>query len=108
MSVTNVIVPSQEARPEVRIAWEKEISTILEGGADVKFVNNDGDEVNIMQIGFFPVSGAGGALKSRGLGMTDAQATIKTLVAGGYIEMRISYIYSSGTDTGLNIHVRLK
>jgi hypothetical protein len=39
--------------------------------------------------------------------MTDAQAVTKTFVPDGYHDEAIAYIYSSGTSTGLAIHVRM-
>ena len=109
MPVTKVAVPYNESNNEIRHGWEKEISTILDAGADVQFVDDLDSTIerNIGMLGLFNSAATSGAVKSRGKGMTDAQATTKTLVPDGYHDEAISYIYSSGTATGLSIHVRL-
>lgn len=106
MSITQVTIPFFEANDQVRKGFEKEVSSILAGGADVQFVDENGAEKNIQMIGAF--SNTIGTIKSRGFGRTDAQAVSKKLAPGYYQNIPTAYIYSSGTDASLGIHIRFE
>lgn len=105
MAVTQVTIPYNEANPSTRRGWEKEVSTELEAGNDVQFVDETGVERNVHFLGLF--NATDGSVKRRGANVADANAVTQKLVSGGYVELPTAYIYSSGTDTGLKIHVRL-
>ena len=107
MSTVNVVVPWNDQLDQVREGWEYPISALLDAGSDVLLVDENGIERNC-RYGIFRSSGAAGAVKCRGVNQSDAQATLKTIVAGGYIStMRASFFYSASTATGLDLHVRL-
>ena len=104
MTTTKITIPYKEANRETRQGFEYEVSSILEGGADVQFVDEDGIERNVSLIGAF--NNTVGAIKSRGAGRTDAQAVTKKLASGIYHHIQTAFIYSSGTDSSLKIHVK--
>ena len=103
MSVQQVIVPNNM---NTLMSFEQEVSTYLSSGADVQFVDDSGKECNISYIGIF--GGSDGAIKSRVVGQIDAQAKTRTYAYGGFMAVPMSYIYASGTDTGLVLIVRAK
>ena len=111
MSVTQVTVPSGLSRADERAGWEYEVSTALEAGADVQFIDHKGNECNVALVGAFAANSGNpknGNIKRRGVNEADSLATTKFITGGIFHNMPTAYIYSSGTDTGLKLHVKLE
>jgi len=111
MSVTNITVPSGLSRADERAGWEYEVSTALDAGADVQFIDHKGNECNVALVGAFAANSGNpknGNIKRRGINEADSLATTKFITGGIFHNMPTAYIYSSGTDTGLKLHVKLE
>jgi hypothetical protein len=88
------------------LTFQREISSLLEGGDDVRFNDAQDHDFDIPFIAIF--GGSDGAIKSRDSSQTDGEATIRTIVNGGYVPMSACKFFSTGTDTGLKLSVRMK
>lgn len=103
MAVIQVTIPNSMSG---RMSFEQEVSSILASGYDTQFIDESGNEQNIIYIGIF--GGSDGAIKSRTASQVDADAAVKTIISGGYIKHPMSYIYATGTDASLGIRARVE
>jgi hypothetical protein len=101
MSTTQITVPDSTTTKEQRESFVKEVSTTLAAGNDVQFVNASGIQSAVYNI----FLNSGGTVRFRGP-YSLADTSSLTFVNGGWHEQCIGWIYASGTDTGLGIHVK--
>jgi len=97
MATTNVTVPS--ASSPAYTGWIAEVSSILDAGNDVQFVDPDDHAVNVPYF----ILTTSGAVKARAKEQSTAYAL--TYVAGGWHRQDIGFIYADGTDAALGMHV---
>ena len=101
MAVTEVVVPNAEP---YRSSFVEEVSTVLDAGNDVLFVDDvDGSPA---EIAFINIA-VDGEVEHRGKSQVDADSVIDTLVAGGWHSMgSVGKLFAAGTDASLVMNVR--
>ena len=99
MATVQIEVPTGAGRDE----WVKDVSTTLDGGDDVIFVNPDGGLTEIHRM----MLSTDGAVQWRPLSMADADAVTQTYLGGGWHEdMQIHKLFAAGTDDAIGLHVK--
>lgn len=100
MATIKITVP-MNASIEAKRDWNPEVSSILDAGNDVEFVNEDGIPVNVPFIGL--MAGTDGVVKSK---TVTGEITTQTLAASGYHQIWVNKIFAV-SDNSLGIHVKL-
>lgn len=107
MATTEVQVPNRPNKSNWNIdtfnKFQKQISTILDAGNDVKFVDEDGNDSEIEQIHL----NVDGFVKSKTLGQEDADALTLYWLGGGWHTHRMHFVFAVGTDAALTLSVRM-
>ena len=82
--------------------WQPvEVSTELDGGQNVTFVDPAGRTINATHI----MLSTGGAVKWREKGQSDAAAVVQTFRAGVWYNIHCGKIIAGGTGKNLGLHV---
>jgi len=107
MATTEVSIPNGPGKQNWSIddfnKFQKAVSTILDAGNDVKFIDADGDNAEIEQIHL----NADGDVKSRNLSQEDSDAIPLLFLGGGWHTHRTHFIFATGTDLALSLSVRM-
>jgi hypothetical protein len=101
MATIQITVPINGSR-ELRESFQKEVSSILDAGNDVQFVNESNQPVNVPFIGLF--NGADGAVRHK---TVSGDAIVTTLASSGFHQVWVNTLLAEGTDSSLGIYVRL-
>ena len=94
---------SSETAAEISLnPWQPvEVSTELDAGQNVTFVDPAGRAINATHI----MLSTGGAVKWREKGQSYANAVTQTFLEGGWHNIHVNEIYQWGTDSSLGLHV---
>lgn len=101
MAVTQIFVPINSSN-EAKRNFIKEVSSILAGGTDVQFIDENSVPVNVPFIGL--MAGTDGKIQCKAV---EGDSVNLSLAASGFHQVWINKIFATGTDVSLGIHVKL-